>query len=94
VWCFTIDARHALRRCISAFKRITIESSGWIDRSYHLGECVTVLGYLGSIEAFYEGWHFRSFWMNLELTAIQYLAPVLLLMGAAIVAVLVPRWGH
>jgi hypothetical protein len=47
----------------------------------------------GSIEAFYEGWYFPSLWMNLKLTAIQYLAPVLLLLAAGIAAVLLPRLG-
>jgi hypothetical protein len=47
----------------------------------------------GSIEAFYEGWYYRSFWMNLGLTLAQYLSPVLMLMIAAVVSVVRPRLG-
>jgi hypothetical protein len=57
---------------------------GWIAVAISIS-ALEFWGYWGSIEAFYEGWYFRSFWMNLELTAIQYLAPVLVLMGAGIV---------
>ncbi len=49
--------------------------------------------YWGSIEAFYEGWYYRSFWMNVALTIAQYLSPVLMLMTAAVVSVLRPRLG-
>ena len=41
--------------------------------------------YWGSIEAFYEGWYYRSFWMNLGLTVVQYLLPVLALMLGAVI---------
>jgi hypothetical protein len=47
----------------------------------------------GSIEAFYEGWYYRSFWMNVGLTMVQYLSPVLILMIAAVMSVLWHRLG-
>ena len=47
----------------------------------------------GSIEAFYEGWYYRSLWMNLTLTMVQYLMPVLILMVSAVAGVLWPRFG-
>jgi hypothetical protein len=47
----------------------------------------------GSIEAFYEGWYYHSLWMNIGLTIVQYLLPVLILMVAAVAGVLWPRFG-
>ena len=47
----------------------------------------------GSIEAFYEGWYYRSFWMNIRLTLIQYLLPVFILIVPAVAGILRPRIG-
>ncbi len=47
----------------------------------------------GSIETFYEGWYYRSLWMNLALTVAQYLLPALLLGLAAVTGVVWPRFG-
>ena len=59
-----------------------------------ISSAVLVLwSFWGSIEAFYEGWYYRSFWMNLSLTVVQYLLPVLILMVAAVSGVLWPRFG-
>ena len=65
---------------------------GWIAVSISL-MALTFWSFWGSIEAFYEGWYHRSLWMNLGLTVIQYLFPVLVLMVAALTAVLLPRVG-
>ena len=43
----------------------------------------------GAIENFHEGWYYRSMWMNLAMMIAQYLLPVFLFVGAAIVAI---RW--
>jgi hypothetical protein len=43
----------------------------------------------GAIENFHEGWYHRSLWMNLGMMVAQYLSPMLLFMGAALVAI---RW--
>ena len=47
----------------------------------------------GSAEAFHEGWYYRSFWMNFQLTLVQYLSPALTLMIAAAVSLWRPRVG-
>ncbi len=49
--------------------------------------------YWGSIETFHEGWFFRSIWMNLALTVVQYLSPMLAMMVPALVAIKWHRTG-
>jgi hypothetical protein len=59
-----------------------------------ISSAVLVLwSYWGSIEAFHEGWYYRSLWMNVGLTVAQYLFPVIALMIAAVTSVLWPRVG-
>jgi hypothetical protein len=47
----------------------------------------------GSIETFHEGWYHRSIWMNLALTVVQYLSPMLLIMLPAVVSIRRPKLG-
>lgn len=50
-------------------------------------------GFWGIIENFHEGWYFASLWMNLAMMVGQYLLPMLLFVGAALVAIRWPRAG-
>jgi len=64
----------------------------WVAVS--ISSAVLVLwSFWGSIEAFYEGWYQHSLWMNIALTIVQYLLPVLIVMVAAVASVLWPRFG-
>lgn len=47
----------------------------------------------GIIENFHEGWYYPSLWMNLAMMVAQYLLPMLLFVGAALVAIRWPRAG-
>ena len=47
----------------------------------------------GIIENFHEGWYLPSLWLNLGLMLVQYLLPMILFVGAALVALRWPRIG-
>jgi len=65
---------------------------GWLAVAISLAALI-FWAFWGSIEAFYEGWYYHSVFKNLEVTVIQYLFPVLVLMTAAVLGVLAPRVG-
>ena len=46
-------------------------------------------GFWGSIENFHEGWYFSSVWRNLVLMLVQYLSPMLVVVGLSAIAI---RW--
>ena len=46
-------------------------------------------GFWGSIENFHEGWYFTSLWRNLVLMLVQYLSPMLIVVGLSTIAI---RW--
>ncbi len=47
----------------------------------------------GIIENFHEGWYYSSSFSNLGLMFVQYLSPMLVFMGAALVSIYKPRIG-
>ena len=47
----------------------------------------------GIVENFFEGWYYRSLWANLGLLLVQYLAPSLLIIAVAVIAIYAPRLG-
>ena len=47
----------------------------------------------GIIENFHEGWYHPSLWMNLVMMVAQYLLPMLLFVGAGVVAIGWPKMG-
>jgi hypothetical protein len=47
----------------------------------------------GSVEAFYEGWWYRDWKMNVAMTLAQYLSPMLFIVLAALAAIRWPRVG-
>ncbi|MBT3337339.1 MAG: DUF1566 domain-containing protein [Anaerolineae bacterium] len=47
----------------------------------------------GAGETFHEGWYYENFMMNISLTIIQYLSPMLIFMGIGITSIYWPRVG-
>jgi hypothetical protein len=47
----------------------------------------------GIIENFHEGWYYPSLWANLGLMLLQYLSPMVLFVGTALLAIRWPRVG-
>jgi len=63
---------------------------GWI--AVGLGTLVTCLwAFWGIVENFHEGWHYGSLAKNLGLMVIQYMSPMLISMGLALIAI---RWSR
>ncbi len=49
--------------------------------------------YWGANEAFHEGWYFRSLWMNIGLSLLQYLSPMLVFLVVGLISIYWPRIG-
>lgn len=65
---------------------------GWI--AVGLSLAITCFwAFWGASETFHEGWYYESFLMNVGLSAIQYLGPMLLFMGVGIISIYWPRIG-
>ncbi len=65
---------------------------GWI--AVALSTLITCIwAFWGIIENFHEGWYYPSLWSNLGLMLLQYLSPMLLFMGVALVSIRWPRQG-
>ena len=47
----------------------------------------------GIIENFHEGWYFESLWANLGMMFVQYLSPMLIFMGMALISIRWHRFG-
>jgi hypothetical protein len=47
----------------------------------------------GIVENFHEGWYYESFLSNVGLLFVQYLSPMLIFMGIAVISILWPRLG-
>ena len=65
---------------------------GWIA----VGLSLTITcfwAFWGIIENFHEGWYFASWLSNVGLMLVQYLSPMLLFMGVALVSLFWPRVG-
>lgn len=68
------------------------QAAGWIA----VGLSTVVACYWsfwGIIENFHEGWYFESWLSNLGLMFVQYLSPMLLIMGVSLVSIYWPRLG-
>lgn len=52
-----------------------------------------LLGVLGIIETFHEGWYYEFLLSNLGLMFVQCLSPMLIFMGATLVSLFWPRFG-
>jgi hypothetical protein len=66
--------------------------AGWI--AVGISTVVTCLwAFWGIIENFHEGWYYESLLSNLGLMFAQYLSPMLIFMGVALVSIFWPRVG-
>jgi hypothetical protein len=66
--------------------------AGWIAVS--LSTATTCLwAFWGILETFHEGWYYKSLLSNVGLMFIQYLSPMLIFMGLALVSICWPRVG-
>jgi len=65
---------------------------GWIAIGFSI-VITSFWAFWGAGETFHEGWHYESFIMNIGLTIIQYLSPMLIFMGVGIVSIYWPRVG-
>ena len=65
---------------------------GWI--AVGLSTIITCIwAFWGIIENFHEGWYYESLWSNVGLMFVQYLSPMLLFMGVALISIRWPRQG-
>jgi hypothetical protein len=65
---------------------------GWI--AVGISTAITSFwAFWGIIENFHEGWYSESLWANLGMLLLQYLAPMLIFMGLALVSIIWPRAG-
>jgi hypothetical protein len=65
---------------------------GWI--AVGISTAITCFwAFWGIIENFHEGWYYSSWFSNLGLMFVQYLSPMLIFMGAALVSIYKPRIG-
>ncbi len=68
------------------------QKMGWIAVSFSV--VITALwAFWGASEAFHEGWFYQSLFMNIGLTIIQYLSPMLLFMSVGVISIRWPRAG-
>ncbi|MEZ4621514.1 MAG: hypothetical protein R2867_39265 [Caldilineaceae bacterium] len=66
--------------------------AGWI--AVTLSIAITCFwAFWGITENFHEGWFYASLWSNVGLMVAQYLSPMLIFMGAALIAIQWPRLG-
>ena len=66
--------------------------AGWI--AVGLSILITCAwAFWGIIENFHEGWYFESLLSNLGLMFVQYLSPMLIFMGVALISIYFPRFG-
>jgi hypothetical protein len=65
---------------------------GWI--AVGLSTLITCFwAFWGIIENFHEGWYYESFPSNVGLMVVQYLSPMFIFMGVALISILWPRVG-
>jgi len=73
-------------------KRDKRKTVGWIAVS--ISTAITCFwAFWGIIENFHEGWYFETLWLNLGMMFIQYLSPMLVFMGVALISIFWPRLG-
>ncbi|KAA3646718.1 MAG: DUF1566 domain-containing protein [Chloroflexi bacterium] len=66
--------------------------AGWVAVGF--STAITCFwAFWGIIENFHEGWYFESLLSNIGLMFLQYLSPMLIFMGVALVSVIRPRVG-
>jgi len=65
---------------------------GWLAVGFSIA-ITSLWAFWGAGETFHEGWYYESFMMNIGLTIIQYLSPMLIFMGVGITSVYWPRVG-
>jgi hypothetical protein len=66
--------------------------AGWI--AVGLSTTVTCFwAFWGIIENFHEGWYYESLLSNVGLMLVQYLSPMLVFMGVAVISIVWPRVG-
>jgi hypothetical protein len=76
-----------MRKQVDKFRII-----GWI--AVVVSTLITCIwAFWGIIENFHEGWYFESLWSNLGMMFIQYLSPMLIFMGLALISIYRPRFG-
>jgi len=65
---------------------------GWIALGFSI--LITCFwAFWGIIENFHEGWYFKSLVSNLGLMFVQYLSPMFIFMGAALISIYWPQFG-
>ncbi len=69
-----------------------IRITGWVAVAFSI-VTTCVWAFWGIIENFHEGWYFESLLSNVGLMFIQYLSPMLIFMGIAVISILWPRLG-
>ena len=65
---------------------------GWLAVGFSIA-ITSLWAFWGASETFHEGWYYESFMMNIGLTIIQYLSPMLIFMGVGIISIYWPRVG-
>lgn len=66
--------------------------AGWVAVS--LSTAITCIwAFWGTIENFHEGWYYESLLSNMGLMFVQYLGPMLIFMGVALISISWPRVG-
>jgi hypothetical protein len=66
--------------------------AGWIAEGFSI--LITCgWAFWGIVENFHEGWYYESFLSNLGLMFAQYLSPMLIFMGVALISIFWPRSG-
>jgi hypothetical protein len=66
--------------------------TGWIAVAFSI-VITCVWAFWGIIENFHEGWYYESFLSNVGLMFVQYLSPMLIFMGVALISISWPRFG-
>ena len=65
---------------------------GWIAVAFSI-VITCVWAFWGIIENFHEGWYYESLLSNAGLMFVQYLSPMLIFMGVALISISWPRFG-
>lgn len=65
---------------------------GWVGVAFSI-TIACLWAFWGANEAFHEGWYYQSLLMNLGLTLLQYLSPMLIFMLIGLVSIYWPRVG-
>jgi len=68
------------------------QKMGWVAVSFSI-LITCIWAFWGASETFHEGWYYESFMMNIGLTIIQYLSPMIIFLGVGILSIYWPKVG-